>query len=117
MDILIRSFIYLPISRDMMPQRWFSTEPEFDERRFKICDWYEFYLNATEALPADMPVPRGRSVVMSCFVDADHAGCRVTRQSHTGVIIFVNRAPILWFSKRQNTVESSTFGLELLQCG
>ena len=26
------------------------------------------------------------------------------------MIIFVNRAPIMWFSKRQNTVESSTFG-------
>ena len=47
-------------------------------------------------------------------VDADHAGCRVTRRSHTGIIIFVNRAPILWYSKRQNTVESSTFGSEFL---
>ena len=30
------------------------------------------------------------------------------------MIIFVNRAPILWFSKRQNTVESSTFGSEFM---
>ena len=51
---------------------------------------------------------------MSCFVNADHAGCRVTRRSHTGVIIFVNRAPILWFLKRQNIVESSTFGSEFV---
>ena len=29
-----------------------------------------------------------------------------------GVLIFVNRAPIIWYSKRQNTVESSTFGSE-----
>ena len=55
-----------------------------------------------------------RGVVMSCYVDADHAGCRVTRRSHTGVIIFVNRAPILWFSKRKHTVESSTFGSEFV---
>jgi hypothetical protein len=26
----------------------------------------------------------------------------------------VNRAPILWYSKRQNTVESSTFGSEIV---
>jgi hypothetical protein len=26
----------------------------------------------------------------------------------------VNRAPILWFSKRQNTVETSTFGSEFI---
>jgi hypothetical protein len=30
------------------------------------------------------------------------------------VIIFVNNAPILWHSKRQNTVESSTFGSEFV---
>ena len=36
------------------------------------------------------------------------------RRSHTGVLIFVNRAPILWFSKRQTTVETSTFGSEII---
>jgi hypothetical protein len=50
----------------------------------------------------------------SCFVDTDHAGCQVTRWLHTGVLIFVNRAPILWYSKRQNTVESSTIGSEFV---
>ena len=51
---------------------------------------------------------------MTCYVDASHAGCRVTRRSHTGIFIFINRAPIVWFSKRQNTVESSTFGSEFV---
>ena len=51
---------------------------------------------------------------MTCFVDADHAGCRETRRSHTGIIIMLNRAPIMWFSKRQNTVETSTFGSEFV---
>ena len=37
-----------------------------------------------------------------------------TRRSHSGIIIFVNNAPIIWFCKRQNTVESSTFGSELV---
>jgi hypothetical protein len=90
-----------------------DTEPEFDERRFKECNWSEYYPDAKVVLP-DMPTPRGRSVVMTCFVDADHAGCRITRRSHTGIIILVNRAPVLWFSKRQNTVESSTFGSEFV---
>ena len=48
------------------------------------------------------------------FVDADHAGDVVSRRSHTGIIIFVNRAPIIWYSKRQNTVETSTFGSEFI---
>jgi hypothetical protein len=33
----------------------------------------------------------GCSVTTSCFVDADHAGCQLTRGSHSGVLIFVNR--------------------------
>ena len=92
-----------------------NTEPEYDGRRFKRCDWSEYYPDAPrEILPVGMPAPRGKPVVMSCFVDADHAGCRVTRRSHTGIVIYVNRAPILWFSKRQNTVESATFGSEFV---
>ncbi len=70
--------------------------------------------NAAEAIPTNMPQPRGKEVSMSCFVDAGNAGCRETRRSHSGIIIFANRAPTLWFSKRQNTVEASTYGSELL---
>ena len=61
-----------------------------------------------------MPEPLGEGISISCFVDADHAGNKITRRSHTGIIIFVNSAPIVWYSKRQNTVESSTFGSELI---
>ena len=78
------------------------------------CDWSQFYPDATEAIPPNAPESRGASVVVSCFVDADHAGCRVTRRSHTGIIIYVQGAPIMWYSKRQNTVESSTFGSEFI---
>jgi hypothetical protein len=52
-------------------------------------------------------------VSMHCFVDADHASNRVIR-SQTGILIFLNRAPTAWYSKRQNTVESSTFGSEYI---
>ena len=91
-----------------------DTIPTFQGERFVKCDWSEFYPEAKEAVPDNKPMPRGKEVVMTCFVDADHAGCRETRRSHSGILIFVNRAPILWFSKRQNTVEASTYGSELL---
>jgi hypothetical protein len=87
------------------------TEPAIDQSHFLVFDWSEF---AEEAIPWDAPEPRGVSVVTSCFVDSDHAGCRLTRRSHTGILIFVNNAPILWHSKRQNTVESSTFSSEFV---
>ena len=59
-----------------------------------------------------MPEPRGNYVTTSCFVDADLAGNKVTRRSQTGVLIFVNQAPIHYYSKKQPTVEISTFGAE-----
>ena len=60
-----------------------------------------------------MPPPRGNAATTDCFVDADLAGNTVTRRSQTGILIFVNRAPVIWYSKRQNTVEVSTFGSEI----
>jgi hypothetical protein len=69
-----------------------------------------FHPDAEEAIPQDCPMERGNGVVTSCFVDADQAGCKATRRSHTGVIQYVNMAPILWYSKRQNTIETLTFG-------
>jgi hypothetical protein len=90
------------------------TVPKIDESSFEIADWTEFYANAKEPIPPNAPEPRGKAVVISCFVDADHAGNLVTRRSHTGILIFCNRAPILWYSKRQNTVETSTFGSEFI---
>ena len=58
--------------------------------------------------------PRGNGVIISAFVDADHAGDHINRRSHTGIVIFVNKAPILWYSKRQTTVETSSYGSELV---
>lgn len=89
------------------------THPVIDERRFKEYDWYDFYRDAKEAIPGDMPAPRGNAMSTHCFVDANLAGNVVTRRSQTGVLIFCNRAPIISYSKRQNTVETSTFGSEL----
>lgn len=77
-------------------------------------DFQVQYPDAREPLPHNMPPPRGQSVTITGFVDASHAANKVTRRSHTGFLIFLNRAPILWYSKRQNTVESSTFSSEFL---
>ena len=88
--------------------------PNIDESRFLQCDWQDFHRGAKESIPGDMPEPRGNVVTTHCFVDADHAGNKVTRRSQSGILIFVNRAVVLWYSKRQNTVETSTFGSEFV---
>ena len=74
----------------------------------------EYYRNAEEVMPFDMPRAKGRPVMITSYVDASHGANKVTRKSHTGYIIFMNRAPILWYSKRQQTVETSAFSSEML---
>ena len=76
-----------------------DSEPTFDTSKFMECDWSQHYPDAEEALPPDAPEPWGNTVTMTYYVDADHAGCHVMRRSHTGVIVFLNRAPILWYLK------------------
>ena len=88
--------------------------PDIDENRFQKCDWTEFYRDASEAIPGNMPKPRGNGMSTHCFVDANHAGDTETRRSQTGILLFCNRAPVIWFSKRQNSVEASTFGSEFI---
>ena len=67
-----------------------------------------------EELPPNAPPAHGNEVEINAFVDADHAGDKLTRRSHTGILIFLNSAPIIWYSKRQATIETSTFGSEVV---
>ena len=86
---------------------------DIDERLFNtasVDEWTDFYTDAAEPIPMNAPKPRGLSVKVSCYVDADHAGNRMTRRSHSGILIYLQNTPIVWYSKRQKTVESSSFG-------
>ena len=77
-------------------------------------DFGEYYREAHEQLPHDIHIPSGSGVSITAFVDASFAQNKKTRKSHSGFIIFVNRAPISWFSKRQATVETSTFSSQFM---
>ena len=93
------------------------TPIDFDRSIFERQDWsYSAYgyESLEEELPMNMPTAHGQSMTMRVFVDADHAGETVTRRSRTGFIVFLNGAPIYWSSKRQNSVETSTFGSEFV---
>ena len=61
-----------------------------------------------------MPEPRGLGFVMRAKVDADHASDMITRRSRMGFLVFLNCALIYWWSKKQNSVESLSFGSEFI---
>jgi hypothetical protein len=75
-------------------------------------DWCEFYPDASELLPQNAPCPLGKPIEMVAFVDSDHAGDWLTHHFCTGVLVYFNCSPILWYSKKQNCIEPSTYGSE-----
>jgi hypothetical protein len=88
--------------------------PDISEERFHKFDWEDFYKDAAESIPHDLPEARGNYMSTHCFVDANHGADKVTRRSHTGILLFCNTAPVIWYSKRQNDVEIATFGSEFI---
>lgn len=93
------------------------TEPEIDPEQFERKDWTssEFgCVEGQEAIPENAPEPRGRGFVIRAKVDADHASDTVSRRSRTGMLVWLNGALVHWWSKKQNSVESSSFGSEFI---
>jgi hypothetical protein len=88
--------------------------PTIDYENFPRKDWTSAYGELTEEIPDNAPESRGDGFIMTAYVDADHAGDKLTRRSRTGYLIFLNMSPIYWHSKKQTSVETSSFGSELV---
>ena len=72
------------------------------------------HIEGEESIPPNAPELRGFGFIINAQVDADHAGDMVPRRSRTGFLVYVNRALVYWHSKKQNSVESSSFGSEFM---
>ena len=48
------------------------------------------------------------------YVDTDHAGDKLTRRTRTGYIEFLNMVPMYWLSKKEASIETSSFGSEFI---
>ena len=77
-------------------------------------DWEVFYGNIEEELPQKIPESLGMDVSIYLFVGANLSGNIVKRLSLTGIITFIQNAPIIWFSKKHNTSKAATFVIELV---
>jgi hypothetical protein len=77
-------------------------------------NWMEFYPEASEEIPKDLPPEKGSRVRMTVHKDADHAHDLVIRRSITGILVRLNKMPSRWISKRQKKVETSNYGSELV---
>ena len=98
-----------------------NTEMVFDpsypwiyQNQFERQDWWHnvYGDSLSEDLPPNMPEPRGLGFVLSTYIDSDHAGNTITRRSRTGFLVYFNSDLIHWMPKKQNSIETSSFGSE-----
>jgi len=90
--------------------------PDWKAFHFAEYDWTEKYPDAYEYLPDDaVPIKlTSDQVHLSAYVDSDQAHDLESRRSHTGYILCINRTPVKTYSKKQGTIETSTYGAELV---
>ena len=85
-----------------------------DVEFFEGSNWKQIYGDVKEDIPKNIPDLKMKPVQVSIYFDASHACDMVTRRLVTGILVFVNGTPMKWYCKKQNTVESSTYGSELV---
>jgi len=88
--------------------RFHTTEPNLSEFDHKIkFDWSNtIYGDTFEELPLDAPEPLGKRVTLLHYFDANLIHDVLSGKAVTGCVYFANQTPIMWYSKKQNTVET-----------
>jgi hypothetical protein len=90
-----------------------TSQPNFDELPEQNFDWcHSVYGTVEELIPKDAPPPLGNKVITVTYTDANLYHDMLTGRSVTGILHLCNQTLIDWYSKRQATVETATFGSE-----
>jgi hypothetical protein len=110
-----RIFGYLRKQHDA--RIYFTTYIPKNEDLFEVPehDWMYSVFDSAEEIHDKLPVPQGKVVQLTTTKDANMLHYKVTGKSCTGILHKLNQMLIEWSSKRQNTVETATYGSEL--CG
>ena len=88
-------------------------EPDYSDIPDFEYDWSRsIYGNVKEYKPSDAPKPLGKYVTLTHYVDANLMHDVTTGRSVTGILHLLNKTPIDWYSKKQATVETATYGSE-----
>ena len=115
---MIGSLLYLTASR---PDIMFSTclcarfQAEPKESHLVAVKRIFRYLKGTPNLGLWYPKESGFQLVG--YSDSDYAGCKVDRKSTTGSCQFLGNRLVSWFSKKQQSVSSSTAEAEYIAAG
>ncbi len=96
--------------------RFCTEEPDFSALPDQCFDWTNtIYGCIDKFFPADdVPPPLGKHITLTHYVDANLYHDMITGRSVTGILHLVNKTPIDWYSKKQATVETATYGSEFI---
>ena len=92
-----------PLKHDVI-----STEQEI------VHDSGNQYTYFHEDIDPRFPDPVVEGLAVMIFSDSDHGHDKVTGRSITGILVFLGSTPIYWSSKRQSSVQLSTYGAEFI---
>ena len=114
LDRLKRIYGYLSKMRNAMI-RIRTEEPDYSDLPDMEYDWTRsVYGEVSEVMPTDAPPPLGNHVTLTHYVDANLMHDIITGRSVTGILHLANKTPIDWYSKKQATVETATYGSEFV---
>jgi hypothetical protein len=114
LDRLKRIYGYLKGRRDGTI-RIRTDQPDYSQYPDQHFDWAEtIYSGAQEEIPDDAPEPLGKSVVLTTFVDANLYHDMISGKALTAVLHMINQTPFDWYTKKQATCETATFGAEFV---
>ena len=78
-------------------------------------DWSRsIYGGMEEIIPSDAPKPLEKPVTFTHYVDSNLMHDMATGRSVTGILHLINKTPVDWYSKKQATVETATYGSEFV---
>lgn len=77
-------------------------------------DFGNQYHYFTEDIDSWFPTPLLPELDINLFCDSDHGHDKVTGRSITRILGFVGSTPVTWQSKRQSSVQTSTYGAEFV---
>jgi hypothetical protein len=95
--------------------RVLTNKPDYSDYQDLEYNWSSsVYGDVKEIIPMDIPEPKGKYVTLSHYFDENLYHDMVTGRSITAILHFLNQTPMDWYSKKQATVETATFGSEFI---
>ena len=92
-----------------------TEEPDYSSLPKHKYDWARTcYAGAKEEIPRDAPTPKGKRVVLTTYKDANLYHDLASGKAVTGALHFINQTPVSWYSRKQETVETATYGSEFV---